>query len=81
MDTLKKQYEYFNAISKELAERYNGKFVIVHNESITGAYGSFQEAMKQALENGLEVGTFLIQECSSDPESLMQTFRSRAIFS
>lgn len=81
MNTLQAQFDFFNKNQVEISKKYDGRFVIIHSESIAGVEDSFDDAMKFALSNGFEPGTFLIQECSSKPETLMQTFHSRAVFS
>ena len=80
MENLKKQYEYFKVKYKELADKYDGMFAIVHNETVVGICDTFEEALSKAKESGLELGTFLIQECFYNPESMQPLFNSRARF-
>ena len=81
MDTLQAQFDFFNKNQIELSKKYDGKFIIIHSESIVGVENSFDKAMEDALNKGLTPGSFLVQECSSNPETLMQTYHSRVVFS
>lgn len=77
---LKREYSYFTEHHDELSKTYLDKFLIIKDESVKGSGDSFEEAYNQAIEMGLEVGTFIIQECAKDLDSLVQTYVSRAVF-
>ena len=55
---LKREYSYFTEHHDELSKTYLDKFLIIKDESVKGSGDSFEEAYNQAIEMGLEVGTF-----------------------
>lgn len=76
---LEKEFQYYLANQSELAQKYNGKFVVIKGESVIGAYNSEADAYFITLKTE-PIGTFLIQFCSSSTESHSQTFHSRVSF-
>lgn len=79
-DNLKREYTFFTEHHSELSEKYQGKFLIIKDESVKGHADSFEEAYQIAADMNLEIGSFLIQECAKDLDSLVQTYVSRAVF-
>jgi hypothetical protein len=77
---LAKEFEYFKQHQKELVEKYEGKFLVIKDEQVQGAYGSETEAYVNAKKK-FELGTFLIQQCLPGQESYTQAFHSRVAFS
>ena len=75
-DPLIKEFEYYTEHQKELVEKYEGKFVVIKNQKIIGAYDSEIEAYEEAQKKH-ELGTFLIQRVESGVENYTQTFYSR----
>ena len=75
-DTLTKEFEYYTGHQKELVEKYVGKFVVIKNQEVIGAYDSEIEAYEEAQKNN-ELGTFLIQRVEPGVENYTQTFYSR----
>ena len=47
---------------------------------VLGSYDGEMEAVEATAQKH-ELGTFLVQECNSDPESTVETFHSRVCFS
>ena len=79
-DLLKHYYSYFMDHLDEIFAKYKGKFVVIKDDSVVGAYSSESEAYSDAVKK-FNLGEFLIQECkSADKESYTQTFRSRVRF-
>lgn len=76
---LKQEFEYYLAHQNELVEKYNGKFIVIKNQTVVGVYDSEIEAYTESVKT-MELGTFLIQECLPGEESYTQTFRTRVIF-
>ena len=76
---LKFEFDYFLAHQRELAAKYPGRFVVIKNGTVLGDYATEIEAFVQASKKEAP-GTFLIQKCEPDKESITQTFRSRAMF-
>lgn len=75
---LENEYKYYENNKTEFLDKYFGRFLLIKNTELIGAYASEEEAYENALKNKFEVGTFLIQECKSD-EALKQTFNSRVL--
>lgn len=76
MSNLEKEFKYFIKHQPELVKKYRGKFVVIKNEQIIGAYNSEIEAYGETQKNET-LGTFLIQECKSGENSYSQTYHSR----
>lgn len=76
---LEKEYQYYEKNKETLLKKYLGSFLLISGESVLGNYESEAEAYRAAQKKGLELGTFLIQECRPD-SILKETFHSRVIF-
>ena len=76
---LEKEFKFFLANQQELVEKYEGKFVVIKNSDILGAYDSEIEAIEKTSREH-EPGTFLVQRCEIGTESYTYTFHSRVAF-
>ena len=73
---LENEFSFYLEHQAELAAQYEGKVLVIKDQEVIGIYNTEEEALtKTACAH--ELGTFLIQKCSADPESVIQTFRSR----
>lgn len=79
MEKLEKEFRYYLEHQNELVKKYNGKFIVIKNREVIGAFDSELEAIKKTAENH-ELGTFLIQKCEPGSESYTQTYHSRVTF-
>ena len=79
MEQLKKEFEYYLAHQSELVEKYNGKFIVIKDCQIIGAYDSELEAIQKTSEQH-ELGTFLVQRCEPGDASYTQSYPSRVLF-
>lgn len=79
MTALQKLFQYYLDHQEELVKKYNGKFIVIKDEGVVGAYESELDAYQDSVKK-FELGTFLIQQCSPGEESYTQTFRTRVIF-
>ncbi len=77
---LQKQLEYFKSHQDELVKKYEGKFLVINEQKVQGAYVTEMEAYTVAKKK-FELGAFLIQQCSPGQESYTQTFHSRVALS
>lgn len=78
---LEKEFQYFIDNQKELVKKYPGKFIVIKEHDVLGAYNTQLEAYREG-QKLTPIGTFLIQECNEGgAEAYTQTFHSRAIFS
>ena len=76
---LNKEFKYYIDHQKELVKKYNGKYIVIKNSIVIGAYSSELEAFNETLKAN-ELGTFLIQYCLPGEESHTVTFHSRVVF-
>jgi hypothetical protein len=76
---LEREFKYYRDHQQELAPKYTGKYIVIVGEEVVGDYNSEIEAYNAAKKK-YELGTFLIQLCSPDPNTLTQTFHSRVYF-
>lgn len=73
------EFDYYVAHQAELAEKYQGRYLVIKNRRILGDYETLKKALHATVPEH-EPGTFLLQLCDADPDSLKVTFRSRVRF-
>gem|GEM_PF-5502648 len=61
-------YAWFKKNLPDLLKEHKGKYLIIHEESLKGAFSDFKEAMNKALELA-KPGEFLIQRCVTEDEN------------
>lgn len=76
---LEKEFRYYLDHQDELVKQYNGKFIVIKECTVIGAFGSEIEAV-QVTSKQHEVGTFLVQRCEPGNTSYTQTYHSRVAF-
>ena len=79
MGELEKEFNYYLKYQDELVKKYNGKFIVIKNCEVIGAFDSELEAVEKTAEKH-ELGTFLVQKCEPGSESYTQTYHSRVSF-
>ncbi len=79
MQNLEKEFNYYLEHQDELVEKHNGKFIVIKNGEVIGAFDSELEAVEKTAEQH-ELGTFLVQKCEPGSESYTQTYHSRVSF-
>jgi len=72
-------FEYFKKNLSDLYKKYPDRHIVIKDAEVKFDGATFEEALKLAMENGLELGTFTIQLCGKDSSCYTQTF-TRAIF-
>ena len=75
--SLSDELDYYLNNQKELAKEHEGKVLVIKNREVIGVYESKSEALNETVRNH-KLGTFLVQACKSDLNSLVQTLNSRA---
>ena len=80
MQKLKDEFEYYLEHQSELAEKYEGKYIVIKNKKVIGDYDDQISAIETTAKEH-DLGTFLVQKCDPDPDSTIHTFHSRAYFS
>ena len=78
---LKKEFQYYLDHQKELVEQYNGKYVVIKDANVVGAYDDELAAIDDARKKEMKPGSFLVQFVSPGDTAYKQTFHSRVIFS
>lgn len=79
-DALEKEFQYYIDNQGELVKEYEGKFIVIKDCKVIGAYDSELEAVETTSEEH-KLGTFLVQKCEAGEESFSQTYHSRVSFS
>jgi hypothetical protein len=77
---LQREFEWYKQHQGELLKKYNGKFVVIKNQAVLGAY---DDAVSAATETSKThaLGTFLVQKVEPGESAYSQTFHSRVSFS
>ena len=73
---LEREFDYYLRNQDELIQKFSGKFIVIKDEAVIGAYHAELEAIKEASKHN-ELGTFLVQKCEPGSENYTQTFHSR----
>lgn len=76
---LKKEFDFFLSQRDKLVKEYRGKFVVVRDLQVQGAYDDELTAIKEAQKQ-FKLGTFIVQRVTDAPDSVQQTFHSRVSF-
>ena len=76
---LEREFDYFLAHQEELVRQYRGKFVVIKDQKVIGAYDSEIEAVQETSKTH-ELGTFLVQLAEPGSQSYTQVFHSRVAF-
>ena len=76
---LEKEFQFYLDNQEDLVKKYNGKFIVIKNEKIIGAFDSELEAYEETSKEH-EIGTFLIQKCESGSDNYTQTYHSQVTF-
>jgi len=71
--TLMDEFEYFKAHQDELVDKYKGKFVVIKNAEVLGAYDDLANAIHVTAKSH-QMGTFLVQKCEAGPECYTVTY-------
>ena len=73
---LESEFEYYLAHQAELAREHEGKFLVIKDQNVIGVYDDEPQAMNNTLQEH-ELGSFLVQKCSADRDSVVLTYHSR----
>jgi hypothetical protein len=76
---LQKEFEYYLAHQAEMVAQYNGRFVVIKDQQVLGAFDSELAAMTET-QKVHALGTFLIQKVAPGAAAYTQTFHSRVSF-
>jgi len=79
-NTLQKEFQFYLDHQDEMVKEYDGKFVVIKDGKVLGAYDDELTAITEAQKLH-ELGTFLVQKVSRGAKDYTQTFHSRVVFS
>jgi hypothetical protein len=77
---LQKEFEYYIAHQDEMVAKYDGKFIVLKDGEVLGAYDNELAAINETQKTH-KLGTFLVQQVSKGTSAYSQTFHSRVVFS
>jgi hypothetical protein len=77
---LKKEFDWYLAHQADIVAKHIGKYVVIKDAAVQGAYDSEGEAIAKAQEK-YTLGTFLVQKVEPGTGGYTQTFHSRVAFS
>ena len=67
-DALKKNLDWYIAHQQELAAKYNGKILLIVDQTLVNFFDDMTQAYNEAVKNNAP-GTFTLQPCSPEAES------------
>jgi len=76
---LEKEFQYYLDHQNELANKFDGKYIVIVDNNVIGSYDTELEAYEDAIQE-YEPGTFLIQKVSASEDSYTEIFHSRVAF-
>ncbi|TAK53703.1 MAG: hypothetical protein EPO24_13955 [Bacteroidetes bacterium] len=76
---LDKEFKYYLEHQADLVKQYNGKYIVIKDETVIGVYESELKAYVESKKSHA-VGTFLIQKVTPGTEAYTQNFYSRVAF-
>jgi hypothetical protein len=76
---LEKEFNYYLAHQDELVRKFGGKYIVIKDQKVIGAYGGEIEAIQESVKSH-QLGTFLVQKCEPGSAGYTQTFHSRVAF-
>lgn len=76
---LEKEFAYYLEHQDQLVKQHNGKYIVIKNGEILGAYDDELAAVEETQKSH-ELGTFLVQKVSPGTADYTQTFHSRVAF-
>ncbi len=77
---LTQEFEYYLAHQDEIVKKYDGRYVVIKDREVIGAYADQLEAIRETQKEH-DAGTFLVQLVSSGETEYSQNFHSRVAFS
>ena len=77
--SLEKEFNFYIENQSDLVKKYQGKFIVIKDCKVVGAYGGELEAVEETSKT-YEVGTFLVQKCEPGSDNYTETFHSRVSF-
>ena len=79
MAHLEREFNYYREHQEELVRLYDGKFVVIYDSQVLGAFDTELDAITETSPKH-PLGTFLVQKCERGDASYTQMFHSRVSF-
>lgn len=76
---LQKLFQWYIDNQSELVKKYDGKVLVIKDDSVVGVFNTDEEAYFDAIKK-YEKGTYIIQKCSVGTNDYSQIFHSRVVF-
>ena len=73
-------FKWFIDNHDRLYNLYPDKNLVIQDKTIVCVGNTFEEALNNALSKGLELGAFIVQECTEGEKGYTQRFSSRVVF-
>ena len=80
MKQLEREFHYYLAHQDELVQKYDGKYIVIKETEVLGAYDSEWEAVQETTKHGHELGTFFVQKCEPGEDAYTITFPGEVTF-
>ena len=76
---LRQEFDYYLANQEVLVKSYNGKYVVIREQKVIGAYSDELKAVTETQKH-FPLGSFLVQKVEPGASAHTQTFHSRVAF-
>ena len=76
---LEKEFQYYLDNQEKLVEQYGGKYIVIKDDDVIGAYDSDEEALTETCKKH-KLGTFMVIKCEAGEDSYTQVYHSRVAF-
>jgi hypothetical protein len=77
-DMIKKDFQYYLDHQNELVKQYNGKYLIIKDQTVVDSYDTETDALFKSQKK-YQPGTYIIQRCSSGDKDYTIRFSSPQI--
>jgi hypothetical protein len=76
MTALEKDFKYYLNHQDELVQKYNGKYIVLNDTHVVGAYDDYADAFYSSLEK-YKPGTFMVQLCTPGDSAYTARYYNR----
>ncbi len=66
-ELLDKQYQFYRKNKQMLLKKYEGQYIVIHNEQVADSFGSERDAYIYSVQH-FQIGTFFIQKVTSEDD-------------
>jgi hypothetical protein len=66
--SMERDFNFFVSNHEDFVKKYNGKYVVIKNKKVLGAYDDMMEAVNKTMTQE-KLGTFIVQMVAPGPES------------